>query len=228
MTSVFAQHIPQAWPYCYAGTLHIARLAAGVPSDPNVAEGWLRTKLAPKEDLLREMIAEVMADMSVTADEAARIVDKRKHLNRFHQDPERGGELYIEGRQLKAAIKEAVSVAVTVGKIPIKVANIKTTKMIWGFVAEHIQVVEDRLYLGVTKPADVHQSFPENKKAGVRGIQYTEICRDVKADFTVITDHEFSDRDWAMLWLTGEQQGIGASRSQGFGRYEVTRWERIS
>ena len=28
--------------------------------------------------------------------------------------------------------------------------------------------------------------------------------------------------------LTGEQQGIGASRSQGFGRYEVTRWDRIT
>ena len=31
-----------------------------------------------------------------------------------------------------------------------------------------------------------------------------------------------------MIWLTGEQQGIGASRSQGFGRYEVTGWERLA
>jgi CRISPR/Cas system CSM-associated protein Csm4 (group 5 of RAMP superfamily) len=31
-----------------------------------------------------------------------------------------------------------------------------------------------------------------------------------------------------MIWLTAEQQGIGASRSQGFGRFEVTSWERLS
>jgi hypothetical protein len=31
-----------------------------------------------------------------------------------------------------------------------------------------------------------------------------------------------------MLWLTGEQQGVGASRSQGFGRYEVIKWEAAS
>lgn len=29
-----------------------------------------------------------------------------------------------------------------------------------------------------------------------------------------------------MLWLTGQQQGIGASRSQGFGRYEVVAWSK--
>lgn len=33
---------------------------------------------------------------------------------------------------------------------------------------------------------------------------------------------------WAMIWLTGEQQGIGATRSQGYGRYTVTRWEQAS
>jgi len=227
MTSVFAQYIPQAWPYRYAGTLHIATLAGGTPADPKVAEGWLRTKLAPKEDLLRDMVTEVMAEMGVTAEEAAKEVDRRKHLNGFRRDPERGGELYIEGRQLKAAIKEAASVAAAAGKLPIQKWG-KTNKFIFGFVAEHIQVVEERLHLGVTEPAGVHQSFPENKKAGVRGIQYTEVCRDVKTDFTVIADHEFSDTDWAMLWLTGEQQGIGASRSQGCGRYEVKRWERVS
>jgi hypothetical protein len=227
MTSVFAQHIPAAWPYRYAGTLHIATLAGGVPSDPKIAEGWLRSKQAAPEDLIRDAVAEIMADRGCTAEEATAELDRRKHLNGFKKDPERGGELYIEGRQLKAAIKESASVAAAAGKLPLQKWG-KTNKFIYGFVAEHIQVVEERLYLGVTEPADVLQSFPENKKAGVRGIQYTEICRDVKTDFTVIADHEFSERDWAMLWLTGEQQGIGASRSQGFGRYEVVRWERVS
>jgi hypothetical protein len=225
MTSVFAKHIPKAWPHRYEGTLHIATLAGGTPSDPNVAEGWLRTKLADKNDLIRDAVAEVMVERGITAEEAAKELDRLKHLNGFKKDPEHGGELYIEGRQLKAGIKEAASVARAVGKLPDRWGL--TKKGIVNFVAEHIQIVEDRLHLGVTEPSDVLQSFPKNARTGQTGIQYTEIIRDAKLDFTLISDHKFSDEEWAMLWLTAEQQGIGASRSQGFGRYEVTRWERV-
>jgi hypothetical protein len=223
MTSVFAKHIPQAWPHRYSGTLHIVTLAGGTPSDPNVAEGWLRTKLADKNDLIRDAVAEVMVERGITAEEAAKELDRLKHLNGFKKDPERGGELYIEGRQLKAGIKEAASVARAVGKLPDRWGL--TKKGIVNFVAEHIQVVEDRLHLGVTEPSDVLQSFPKNARTGQTGIQYTEIILDAKLDFTIISDYKFSDDEWAMLWLTAEQQGIGASRSQGFGRYEVVRWD---
>ena len=44
--------------------------------------------------------------------------------------------------------------------------------------------------------------------------------------FTVVTDHDFTDKDWAMIWTTGELQGLGASRSQGYGTYTVTKWEK--
>jgi hypothetical protein len=226
MSSVFAEFTPQAWPYRFAGTLHIRTLAGGIPSDPKVAEGWLRTKLAGKDDLIRDAVAEVMAERGITAEEAARELDRLKHLNGFKRDSERDGELYIEGRQLKAAIKESASVAAAASKLPIQKWG-KTNKWIFAFVAEHIQVLEERLYLGVTEPSDVLQSFPKNERTGKTGIQYTEICQDVKTDFTVISDHDFSAKDWAMLWLTAEQQGIGASRSQNFGRYEVVRWERV-
>lgn len=30
------------------------------------------------------------------------------------------------------------------------------------------------------------------------------------------------------LWTKAENQGIGAMRSQGYGRFQVTRWERAS
>ena len=86
-------------------------------------------------------------------------------------------------------------------------------------------VVEDTLQLDVTKPSRILQSFPKNPRTGQTGIQYTEVIDEASFDFTIISDHKFTDQEWAMLWLTGEQQGIGASRSQGFGRYEVTRWE---
>jgi hypothetical protein len=242
MTSVFAAYTDTAWPHRYATTITVRNLAGGVPTDPHVAEGWLRTKLADKEDLIQDLVAQTMVERGITAEDAVAEVDKLKHLNGFKRlrcpncppsgllckDGEHG--LYIEGRQLKAAIKEAAGVARAAEKLKPKWGA--TNKGVLGFVAEHIMVIEDVLQLHhpdsnvpVTEASRVLQSFPKNPRTGQTGIQYTEILEEASFDCTIISDHKFTDQDWRMLWLTGEQQGIGASRSQGFGRYEVTRWE---
>lgn len=220
--SVFTKFERKAYPHRFIGTLLVDYIAGGIPTDPRIAEGWLRTKLATSDDLIRQAVAEVMAERGVTADEATKIVDEQKHLNGFKRD-EHG--LYIEGRQLKAAIKEAASVAVAAGKLPGKGWG-KTNKGLLGFVAEHICVVEDRLHLGVDKPSGINQRFVHTYRGS--GIQYEEYVEDAKVDFTILTDFDFTEEQWALLWLTGQQQGIGAARSQGFGRYQVTRWEKSS
>lgn len=222
MTSAFATYTNTAWPHRYNATITVHNLAGGTPSDPRVAEGFLKTKLADKDDLIREMVTQIMVDRGITADEAVIEADKLKHLNGFKRDDQ---GLYIEGRQLKAAIKEAAGVARATDKLKAKWGA--TNKGVLGFVAEHIMVVEDVLHLGVTEPSRVLQSFPKNPRTGQTGIQYTEVIDEASFDCTIISDHKFTDQEWAMLWLTGEQQGIGASRSQGFGRYEVTRWESV-
>ncbi|GAA0975904.1 hypothetical protein Q7689_00550 [Nocardiopsis tropica] len=219
MTSVFASYADKAWPYRFAGSLRITTIAGGTPSDPKVAEGWLKTKLADKDDLIREKVAEVMIERGITADEAAREVDTLKHLNGFKRD-ENG--LYIEGRQLKAALKEAASVAVASGKLTARGWG-KTNKGLLSYLAEHVVVVEDRLHLGTFEATGIMQRFVHTFRG--TGIQYEEYVSDARVDFTVITDHDFTAEQWALIWLTGEQQGIGASRSQGFGRYTVTRWD---
>lgn len=226
MTSVFAGYQKKAWPFQFAGALQVATIAGGTPTDSKVAEAWLKTKLADNDDLIRELVAKTMVDRGIAADEAVKEVDTLKHLNGFKRDPERG--LYIEGRQLKAAIKEAVSVAFAAGKLVGKNGKNSwglTSKGIHGFAAEHIVVVEDRLYLGVSEPTGVMQRFVHTFRG--TGIQYEEYVEDAKIPFTVVSDHPFTEEQWAMIWLTGEQQGIGASRSQGFGRYEVVAWERV-
>lgn len=225
MPSVFAtpKYLDAAYPHRFEGTLLVTQLAGGRPRDPKVAEGWLRTKLADSDDLIRQAVAEVMLEQEVDAEAAAAIVDELKHLNGFSRDEE---GLYVHGYQLKACIKEAASVARAVGKLPDRWGL--TRKGILGFVAEHIFVVEDRLHLGVVDPSNVVQTFPENKRVGMRGIQYSEVVEEAKVDFTAISDHDFADKEWASLWLTAEQQGLGSLRSQGFGRFEVIRWDRVS
>jgi hypothetical protein len=220
--SVFAKYQAEMFPYRFIGQLHVGCIAGGTPTDPNVAEGWLKTKLGvDKDDLIREMVAQTMVERGVTADEAAKLVDTQKHLNGFKRD-EHG--LYIEGRQLKAALKEAASVAVAAGKLTSRGWG-KTNKGLLSYLAEHVFVVEDRLHLGVAEATGINQRFVHTFRGS--GIQYEEYVEGAKVDFTVICDHEFSEREWAAIWTSGEQQGIGASRSQGYGRYEVTRWDAV-
>jgi hypothetical protein len=235
MTSVFSAHMNKVWSHRYEGTILTRNIAGGTPSDPKIAEGWLKTKLTDKkdkDDLIRDMVAEVMVERGITVDEATTEVDMLKHLNGFKKNDT---GLYIESRQLKAAIKEGASVARATDNLKDRWGA--TRKGCLGFVAEHIMVVEDLLQLyrldadgnkvHLTEPDDVLTSFPKNPRTNQTGIQHTEILREAFFDFTVISDYEFTDAEWATLWLTSEQQGVGANRSQGFGRYEVVRWDRV-
>jgi hypothetical protein len=230
--SVFEKYQPKAYPHTYEGTLTVDMLCGGVPSDPKKAEGWIRSKLAASDDIIRQLVAEAMVERDVDAEEATNIVVKDQHVNGFKRTST--GELYIEGRQLKAAIKEAANVRWPTphywypsglrkgqpGKGEPKQGRGKTSP---SFFAEHVFVLEDRLLLGVTEPAGVNQRFVH---AFRNSIAYEEYVTDVEIDFTVTTDFDFKAEEWAMLWLTGEQQGIGATRSMGYGRYTVTRWEK--
>lgn len=227
--SVFAKEQAEYFKYRYEGTLIVTTLAGGTPSDPKVAEGWIKTKMGLTNDAeIQKQVAEVMASRGVTAEEAAAEVNINRHLNGFKRTPD--GRLYIEGRQLKAGLKEAASCAVAADNLAPRGWG-KTNKGINGFLAEHLFVVEDKLHLAtvdgqpVTEPTGVNQRFVHTWRGS--GIQYEEFVVDARIDFTVIADYDFSERDWAAIWTSGEQQGLGASRSQGYGRYAVTKWERV-
>ena len=121
-------------------------------------------------------------------------------------------------------MKEAANVAVGAGKLDSRGWG-KTNKGLKGWLAEHIIVEDERLHLGVTEPTGVMQRFISTFRG--TGIQYEEFVEDAKLSFTIATDQDFTAEQWAMIWLTGERQGIGASRSQGFGTYTVTTWNKL-
>lgn len=225
--SKFDKYRKDAWPYEFAATIRVPAISGGVPADPKISEGWIRSKFDEKDALIHAMVADTMLEREVDFGEATKIVDAQQNVNGFKRN---GHGLYIEGRQVKAAIKEATSVAVAAGKIPMKNWG-KTNKHLQGFVAEHVVVVEDEIPLGADEASGVHQRFihkyDPSVKRRISAIHYEEYVENAEMNFTVRTDFNFKEKDWAMIWLTGEQQGIGASRSQGFGRYEVTRWESV-
>jgi hypothetical protein len=223
--SAFANLREAAFPYKYEGLLKVSMIMGGTPSDPAVAEGWLKAKMLQggSDTALKDAAAKVMVERGISdPNEAIEALNELKHLNGFKRDPKHG--LYVEGRQLKAAIKEAANVALAAGKLDIRGWG-NTNKGLLSFAAEHIFVVQDRLYLGCTEPDGVEQRFVHTWRG--TGIQYEEFVRDAQIHFTVITDVEFSETDWAAIWLTGENQGLGASRSQSFGRYTIEEWNQV-
>ena len=101
----------------------------------------------------------------------------------------------------------------------------ETKKGLINWFPEHVFVVEKRLLTGVTEPSGINQRFPQTRFGS--SISYEEYVSDVDLNFTVETDFAFTDEQWAMLWTTAEQLGIGATRSMGYGRYTITRWDQL-
>lgn len=221
---LWAEYRTGAYPYKFEVELLVGTLVGGVPSDPRVAEGWIRTKMGVDSDTaLQQMVAQVMADRGVTPEEAIKIANEMKNLNGFKRDQETG-ELYIEGRQVKAMIKEAVGVAVAVKKVNQRGWG-ETRKNLLSFTAEHMFVWEENILLGVKEPSGVHQRFVHTWKG--TGIQYEEYVTDATVKFTVLSDYGFEEKDWAAIFLTAEKQGLGATRSMGYGTFETVKFSPI-
>jgi len=252
---VFLEFEERAWPYMFTVGFRIAAIAGGIPSDPMIAESWIRTKIVGKTDEeYRVMAAQTMLDREVPLDQAITEVNIQKNLNGFKRDVNLG--MYVEGRQVKAALKEAVSVAVASPETKMDIRSWgNTRKYLTNYLPEHVFVDETRIYLyhATAHPSEdcapdcelckegrqwaagepfhertrLMQTFPVNEKTRQSGIQYTEVCEDVYIEFTVRTDHPFTHEEWAMIWLTGQYQGVGALRAMGMGVYEPVRFEQI-
>lgn len=234
--SVFAELSRQVYGYRWKATLDIGEIRGGVPSDPKVAESWIRTKFRDKDSVIQELVEQTMAERAeagapVTADEAITVVADMRCLNGFKRTPD--GELYIEARQVKAMIKEA--------------ANIRWAKGRWGptskgtksWFAEHVFVPNDRIVIcspaGAPRTSvdEITQDFVHSRFGAA--IKYAETVRKVQISFEVFADWDLDaerakdgePRSWGHLWVTAENQGLGADRSQGFGTFAVIQWDRI-
>ncbi len=205
--------------------------AAGRKTEAELAESLEETAGAPKLDeaeLTEAAISQVAADMA-----GFNMFKRVGSGPEYKGHPE--GALYIEGRQLKAALKEAVAVAANAGKIRTKnwgnPDNAAYKKQLKGWFPEHVFVTDTILPLytedgtPVTEPNGVLQKFVHTHRGDAIG--YEEYVEQAKLTFHVKTDVELTEEEWAMIWLTGQDQGLGASRSQGFGTYKVSGWEPV-
>lgn len=137
------------------------------------------------------------------------------------------GELFIEGRQIKAMLKEAAMIGVGSGHIDGTKWG-KTSKSMKGFLVEHLFVEEERVGLDITEASAISQSFVHTWRGA--GIKLEEQVHDAIVRFTMVADWNFLDKDkdfFGKVFAIAEKNGLGASRSQGFGRFSTVGFKRI-
>jgi hypothetical protein len=228
------------WNY-YRVTLQFReKLMGGVPKDPNIIEGWLRSKagITNTEEVrqatlrtLLELGYDVKPDMTYDEMvEASKEVAGSKLTNGFKNDANLG--LYIEGRQIKAALKESINIHFAGERWG------RTKKGPKSYTAERTFVLEDRVPLGIGEPSGVelfvgHVSGPQGERSTLTYFEYAMRPR-ITFHFMeskVVSDKEappsLSRQQWATAWVSMQEQGIGALRSQGHGRFDVEAFDEV-
>ena len=207
------------------------RVLGGVPKDPTLVEAWLRSKagISDQEELrhawlrtLYEMGVEVTEDMSFEeAIEASKKIAGSKSTTGFKQDS-RGG-LYIESRQVKALLRENTNILFAGTRVG------PTKKGPKAYVSERVFFNPTNLYLGAMEPHGIelmigHVTGPQGPRST---LTYHEYVDHGAFDFTVMVCEDSVPGDWwPRIWTLAENNGLGACRSQGFGTFDIVKWDR--
>lgn len=217
----------------YRVTLRLTnRIMGGVPKDPKVIEGWIKSKMGlPEGAEMREMVWRTMLELGhnlgpeaseeqMDAAIAATVADKS--TNGFKRNDT---GLIVEGRQVKAMLKENVNILFGAQKFG------PTRKGAKGYVAERIFVEEDAIPLGRREPDGVelfigHVTGPQGPRAT---LTYYEYAERPEISFTVLSLQDcLSPAQWEQIFEQAEQNGLGSLRSQGYGRFALVGVEPVA
>lgn len=219
---LFDDYERSIYKHVWEGDATVWNICGGVPSDPKIIKGWVETKMGlERDDQIKNMVLQTMEERGLKIEDAVHAVADEMKLNGFKRDASRDDELYYEGRQLKAAIKESANI-----RWPKRRGWGNSNKGTRSFFAEHVFVDDERIFLGVSQPTGIQQSFVNTWRG--TSPKNEEYVGEAKITFTVVSDMEIKESDWRDLWITAQHQGLGASRSQGYGRLEMTRWDKVA
>lgn len=210
------------------------KIMGGTPKDPKIIMAWLRTKTSITDEqelqaVMRRTLIELGADVPQNATYDQLVEASEKLANRqavgFKRD-ERG--LYVEARAIKAMLKESVSILFPYQKKDGKWGV--TQKAARAYLAERVFVDPDKVYLDVSEPSGVdlfigHTTGPKGPQSNLTLYEYVHrptITFDVK-----VAEDGVDVKKWPTIWAHAQENGLGALRSQGFGRFDIEGFKRI-
>ena len=232
----------EAWTQYVARLSFTGRLYGGSPFDPQLVEGWLKSKLGitDEEELrtwTKKHLAETQGLDPADVDDAAieKAIEENaieKKAQGFKRTPGDNAP-YIEGRHVKAMIKEATNIAYPQGEHKWGRYQNKSGTTVGGksplsYVAERVWVPEQPIVI-----ADDADGFEfavghiEDYRGRRSTIGYFEYCERPVFEITVkVLDDCLTHDQWARIWQVAEGNGLGARRSQGGGQFAVTAWDK--
>ena len=205
------------------------RLIGGIPAvdasdeegSKNLLRAWLRRNLAEKvtDEELEAEVEKTYAEAYADAEEAT--------TQTFKADD---AGLYIEGRQVKAMIREAAS---RLGyNRPVKGQRPSLRQDLH----EALHVDDDKIYLQrndefLTEPdgyevRPIHVMGPQGPRSAIKRSAYAE---QVECQFTVriLNMVKLGEEELRNILAFAQDLGLGADRSQGHGKFEVIEFEAL-
>lgn len=230
----------------YSATLEFTgKVVGGAPSDPKLVEGWLQKNLGitDKEGLaawMRTHLAETKGidptqatDAEIEAALAENAAEKKAQVFKRTTD----GFPYIEGRHVKAMLKEATSISWPRGEHKFGTYRNSKGTTVGGkdpkaYVAERVFVPEQPIIVGVdisgVELAVGHIPDWKSESGSRSTIGYFEYVENSIISFEVrVLDDCLEHEQWARIWAVAEMNGLGARRSQGAGQFVITAWDKI-
>jgi hypothetical protein len=221
------------------------KIMGGTPLNPKLIEGWLRTKAGIKdsEEIRQAMLRTLMelgadVDQTMSFDQVMKASEQlagQKQTTGFKRDPL---GLYIEDRQVKAGLREWVNILYADTRVG---ATFKGAK---NYVAERVFIdgvtnpdYPDRLHLidpetdlPFMEPTDVemmigHVTGPQGPRSTLGYHEYVE--RAVLRFNIKVAQDCIPAEWWPQLLVLGQENGLGAARSQSYGRFDVLKFDRV-
>lgn len=222
-------------------------LVGGVPANESVIRSWLRTRLEMDDQALEEVVKQTLAERGqsefTSTDEALDALMEKQEtvsVNGFKRDPQTG-ELMVEGRCVKAGLKEWANSAYPGTEWPGKTNVSKGfRKGLMATLAERAFVQEVFIGTGIkgdevspvpgVGPAWIeerikHVMTPQGPKSALNRV---EVIKEPTLTFTLKVHDDFLPLEaWARILERGEDIGLGADRGRSDGQFDLIGFEQI-
>lgn len=206
------------------------RIVGGVPKDPKIIEGWIRSKAGvEKTEEVRQMLLTTLQELGAEVGPgssyeelvaASQELAGDKHTTGFKRN---GEGFYIESRQIDAMMKESAAIIFPYPKTKIG----PTKKAAKSFFGDAVFTSPHRVPLGRQEPDGVDLAIIHAQ--GRSALSYFEYVEKPILQFQVeVVGNEITLDQWAAVWVHAERNGLGSRRSQGEGKFEVTKWEKVA
>lgn len=202
------------------------RIYGGVPRDKEVIAAWVKARTGFDDEQTKLQIAEAEA---LTEAAVGELIEEtaEKMWTGFPVEPGKG--LFIFTRQVKAMLRESMTMlGITKKKIGSK-QILQHGIEVKGF--EH----DSRLYLGVseasgTEEGPIHVMTAKGPRTALKRQDYVEtptLSFQLWVLTTAAAEKRHIGQDEVVQMLTfAQENGLGASRSQGHGKFNVIEFEQ--